>query len=1366
MRLIVERTCTVLPRGGDDGGNDSRPDLLSAFRSEAAYVLLGEPGSGKTTALKSESEELGGSALFLDARDFLALDPAQHPEWRGKTLFIDGLDEVRAGTSDARTPLDEIRRRIDALGRPNFRLSCREADWLGENDRSRLEVVAPSGEVVTLRLDPLTNADVDEILVSHPQVGDADAFREQASERGVEDLLSNPQTLILLAEVVGTGAGWPQSRLETFELACRQMATEHNEEHAQAEPLPPPERLLDAAGYLCATQLVTGAPGNSLRAGDTGTGYISLADCEYVEPAALRHALGTRLFRAADAGRLTPVHRHVAEFLGARHLAGRIGEGLPARRVLALISGSDGVVVTELRGLSGWLAAHSAEARDLLVERDPLGAALYGDLRHFTAGEKRRLLGALGRSEVMNLLQRQVSWSEVAGAFGPLVSSDMEPAIADLLSSRSGDPEQERLAALVLALLGHAPPLPGLTPTLLTLVLGGAWSPRASESALDALLHATSENGECQHDFLGILEKIQAGSIVDPDDHMKGTLLARLYPRAIGPARVWAYLAEPKNQNLLGRYWRFWDHDLLDKSSDRETAELLDHLPEREPETFFGRESRRETDLRLRLLARGLDVHGDALETPRLYRWLAAAAVPVWHSANPRDDPRGRIRGWLEERPDIQKAVILEGLRRCADQDDVHHDVELVWGALQGSTPPPGFGPWCLDRAAELAPLHPRAAEALLDRAYQEFRRDAEASGLSLASLAAGVRGHEILQRRLSTLIEGEERAAGWRARFAKERAQHERDESRNRDEGIKYVRSHAEDLHENRAPSALLHSLARFYFGDGRDPAATESPRTRISAAVGGDESLVAAALAGLRETVWRSDVPGVEEIIRLGRASRYHYLALPFLASLDLLAVDAPERLEELSERQMQSGLAFLYSAPVFLDGLPGWHAAWTRHSPQLVADVAVRCAIASIRYGDGYSRAIEVVAGAEGDAALTHAATLEVLQHFPPRAGRSKLRTLDRLLWRALGHAERSSLLDTIEARLALRSMGVAQRVRWLAGGALATPGSYMDRLDRFVRASERRVRALAEFLRGVDSAHPLPDPADPGRVRALTTLIELLGCGFPPAEPADGFVTLEMTASDTLERLVQQLASLPGEDVSTAFGGLLADPRLVKWHDRLARARDAQRSLHRDASYRHPTIGELNRSLANEAPANAADLAALLVDRLRSIGSTIRTGNADDWRQYWNEDRHGRPESPKHEDSCRDALLARLRAMLPPGVDAEPEGQYAGNRRSDIRVSSGGFNVPVELKKGEHRDVWGALRRQLIEQYTRGAGTSGYGIYVVLWFGQRRLQPPPTGVRPATPDEMASRLEEALNAAETGRITIVVMDVSPAALGDAA
>ena len=95
----------------------------------------------------------------------------------------------------------------------------------------------------------------------------------------------------------------------------------------------------------------------------------------------------------------------------------------------------------------------------------------------------------------------------------------------------------------------------------------------------------------------------------------------------------------------------------------------------------------------------------------------------------------------------------------------------------------------------------------------------------------------------------------------------------------------------------------------------------------------------------------------------------------------------------------------------------------------------------------------------------------------------------------------------------------------------------------------------------------------------------------------------------------------------------------------------------------------------------------MDLLQELAGRIRTDNTDDWRQYWNEP-HGQSPSPKHEDHCRDALLSALRQRLPQGVDAQPEGQYANDKRADIRVSYRDFHVPVEIKRNKHRDLWKA------------------------------------------------------------------------------
>ena len=395
MTIRVPRTCTEVPEDGQQGRRADGSRSLAAFRSVSAYVLLGDPGSGKSTSFEAECDALGEEACLVTARDFLALDPDAHPEWRARTLFIDGLDETRAGGGDPRTPFDALRGRLDALGAPRFRLSCREADWLGTNDRNTLARLTPAAGPMVLRLDPLSEEGIEHILNAGFGIDDACSFVATAREKGVAGFLANPQCLDMLASVVTSGKGWPRSRLELFEQACRRMVREHNEEHRVAAARSSPsmamseEDLLDVAGRLCAVLLVSRAAGCSTAPGREDADYPDLNRCvrEYREPC--RQAVASKLFTSAD-GRCRPVHRHVAEFLAGRHLArliegtgrnARDGRGgFPARRIVALMTGYDGGVVTELRGLSAWIAAHARSARKQLLQRDPIGVGLYGDI--------------------------------------------------------------------------------------------------------------------------------------------------------------------------------------------------------------------------------------------------------------------------------------------------------------------------------------------------------------------------------------------------------------------------------------------------------------------------------------------------------------------------------------------------------------------------------------------------------------------------------------------------------------------------------------------------------------------------------------------------------------------------------------------------------------------------------------------------------------------------------------------------------------------------------------------------------------------------------------------------------------------------
>ena len=146
---------------------------------------------------------------------------------------------------------------------------------------------------------------------------------------------------------------------------------------------------------------------------------------------ALRRALQSPLFVEHERGGRIPAHRQTAEFLAARYLAARIKSGLPASRVLALMAGFDGIVVSELRGLAAWLAAFRGSARAPLIETDPVGVALYGDAGAFEADERERLLRAF--AECADEIR---VWDWPDAALASLVDSHTPRILAAYLTGR------------------------------------------------------------------------------------------------------------------------------------------------------------------------------------------------------------------------------------------------------------------------------------------------------------------------------------------------------------------------------------------------------------------------------------------------------------------------------------------------------------------------------------------------------------------------------------------------------------------------------------------------------------------------------------------------------------------------------------------------------------------------------------------------------------------------------------------------------------------------------------------------------------------------------------------------------------------
>ncbi len=1367
MIVDLERTCTPIPRSADPS-RAAVSRLLSKYRSTPAYVLLGDPGAGKTTSFRRERDHTPNAIdKVIDARDFVTLEVANHPEWHDRILFIDGLDEIRAGNDDGRTALDRVRTRLDKLRPPGFRLSCREADWLGPNDWTRLETVAPEGQLAVLRLDALTLDDARRIVQSSELVEDAGSFLQEANDRGLQELLLNPQTLELLVKAVGGAGQWPESRLETFELACRQLTKEKNKEHRYSQrDLLGEDEVLNDAGRICALLLLSGTPGVSLLppAEERQTDHPQV---EQLDPAPKggapseseararrrRSSLSSRLFTVVadsySAGQgFRPVHRHIAEFLAGRYLAQQIKDGLPAARVLALITGLDGGVVTAHRGLSGWLAAHSKPTRQRLIDSDPIGVGLYGDITSFSTREKRALLRALLR--VGPKLQ-DLHWRNV-DAFVPIATRTLEEEIRNELTTDPQDEDNQHSRAFLLMLLSNAPPMTTLAGPILAILSGSAWWYRVRYWALDAFLRHCSDEDRRLGELERLLSGVYSGHLRDPDNRIAGAALEQLYPSVVGPAEVWRYLTRTRPSNYLGNHWLFWTRLAEEeRSSDTDVAVLLDALPTHLTGLRTVLDSSRLATVAAQLLARGLDTLGAKLTPPRLYDWLSAPVqCQSYAPTQEAEELHGRIAAWLEDNPDAYKCAFREGLRRGQDDDPPSRVVRVTRQRLYEARPPADFDSWCLGEAETFADTRPALAQWLFRHALTRFNRgqaDVSRERLDDCVLRHPSWQPEPADPKLEKEIQVAERR--WKA---SKKALEEEQEQQHR-QWLDAVRQEALALRENRGAPWLLGRLASRWF---ERPSREEiSLQDWLREELDHNEALAAAAFQGLQGVVDRDDMPGPDEILNLHSESRRHWLSLPFLATLHDRDQETPTFIDHLTTRQQRQALALHYCVPTMW-GQPAWYDRLIQQAPDVAASVLLPFARAEIRAGRNHVPGLSELAHDPHHAELARLVSLPLLRGFPVRSRTRQLPDLNRLLWAALKHGDREELCAIIAQKVAARSITPAQRVTWLGAGLVVDPQIYSEPLEAFVDGIEQRAKRLAEFLwfDFIQGPSELPP-------RALEALIRQFGrAGIDENNIRDS----PDPSPGRMGGLIELLAASSEPEAAEALRRLATDGSLSEWRPASLVAIDRQTVVSRDASYERPELAAIRATLDNAAPANAADLAALALDRLDEMAGAIRHTSTNDWRQYWNEDTKTRqPVSPKHEESCRDTLLSRLRFLLREELHDQPEAAAAANKRADIGLFGPSFHVPIEVKKQSNPKLWRAVRDQLVAKYTQDPATGGYGIYLVLWFGDPRKTPlDETGTRPHTPEELRLRLETGVNAQlphELARkIAVRVIDVS--------
>lgn len=1297
---------------------------------DAPQIILGEAGMGKTELMRRLGEAEG--ACYVTARKLLrAPDPRQLIANDG-CLIIDALDEAPAvRDGDA---VDKVLGKLASAGCPRFVLSCRVADWRSATATSAIAEDYGS-DPIEFHLAPLSRDEAVQFLTHSLRPARAQEVADHFTALGPADLLGNPQTLLMIETVAKTGS-LPETRGELYERAVAELRREHKREK-EREPLArlSEEAALNAAGAAFAALIMTGkeaisrAPSGSEAESDVHIGDVAAlpggADIDMV--------LGSRLFRGSSDGRFFPLHRTVAEFLGARWLARQADTRRKRKRLIAMLQ-RDGLVPASLRGIHAWLA-REAQLAPAVIGADPMGVIQYGDADRLTVEQGRALLAALKSLDESNPGFRSGSERHsIRGIVRSELIDDLRLAIGSgggnygfralLMDALVGSPvaammsDQLRAALLDVSnfyglrdLAGHA-----LVSTL------------GKDADWPALVEALVALGDDESLSIAVEMLSTAGFELFSDDQVVETVFARV--------------KQAESSSLTGSLI-----DFARKVPDERLDGILDLLcarasQEREDKDE-GHASDDLTDAAVKLITRRLKF---GLVLPlRLWAWIE----PFNSDHGYQHEERDEITAWLDENAVARRAILQHVLLDPASDESFF---QRRW-ALHRTLP--GLSISIGDVVALLAnfgtPNRSSAAEVERWKGVVRLVQHGPDAGREVREAArtfAGTRKglNQFLDQLEKPHVTPAER------KFLKRQEQ----KARKRKANLAIIRKkYRSNLSKVRAGVfGWIIDPAKAYLNMLNDIEPHDCPLTRIDLWLG--EDVRNAALQGF-ETFYGGGHPPSATDIAASNAQRRGWEAQYIIFAAIAERLRTGVGFSDLTDERLFAAQISLEITPpeeiVKLEGL--YEAVETELRNRAGAwEACLRLLIEpQLRERCDHISGLHSAVRRNADSALMTTLGTEWLDHFPDMSDAAETDLVDRLAASNAVH----DLRRISRARAAAGWRDEAQRRKWqavdiffdfdVASTALAGAGERDPELLWSLR--HRTGRGLHE---------PISKQAiSPRQVAWIVS-------EFRAAWPQQSFPRRNSGRSTdgwNASRFITSIISSLGDDVSDeAIAALvsLRDGISDGYTPHLQAVAAEQKRKRMEQDFAAPDLATLRGVIDDTAPTTAADLQAVMLEELEVVQAKL-DGHPVDWHTGFFDGKR----QPLDEEACRDELMKML-GDYPEGILCVPEGHLANDKRADIQCTIGELMLPIEIKGQWHNDLWTAAETQLDRQYASDWRADRYGIYLVFWFGRsvadrKKPKAPPKGIAaPNTADEMQVALTNALPAALQGRIAVVVLDLT--------
>ncbi|WP_148294330.1 NACHT domain-containing NTPase [Azospirillum sp. B506] len=593
---------------------------LSALESVRCLVLLGEPGMGKSTALRDQAERDRAAGKRVAAIDLKTIENGEALTEElnealstgADILAIDSLDEglLRVDTIFS-TLLRRLRPHAKSVdqGRLHVRIACRAAEW-PDGGAGRLAEIFEPDSVMVHELAPLTRADV-ALAASHVGLDEVEFIAEVVAREAVP-FATRPVTLLMLLDMRRRGEALPNRQVELYERGCLRLCEEIDEKRRKTASdarhrLAVARRVAALLVYTRHSTIDTRpaheAEHDALHIADIAGSVEVLDGREFpVNEPDVRDALETALFRSAGEGRYTFAHQTYAEFLAASYLVIR---GLSEERILGIVRhpGSPGFVVPpQLAETAGWLASHEPTLFRMLVRDNP-DTMLRSDVAAADPADRAALVDAYLTACADEKIH---DWDQ--GRFR-LYQRLAHPGLADQLRPWIQDRNRTGRVRSVALDIAEACATSALEGDLLAMVLDETEPCKVRSDALSALIPVLRDSNR------QALVPVAIGAAGDdPSDELRGKALSLVWPDILDTPRMMESLIYPQRENLIGFYHAFLQNGLLDRLPDGDVRKALDGMARwiADNPKPLERGHRDFPRLAAHLLARGLEQLSDA----------------------------------------------------------------------------------------------------------------------------------------------------------------------------------------------------------------------------------------------------------------------------------------------------------------------------------------------------------------------------------------------------------------------------------------------------------------------------------------------------------------------------------------------------------------------------------------------------------------------------------------------------------------------------------------------------------------------------------------------------------------------------------